>query len=195
MLSGFRAGLRVVAGDPFMRRVLALTALFALGGRGLLELLPAIADGAFARGAAGLGTLTSAAGLGALAASFGIVALPAAQPGKLPLWGQAGVWMGIGISLALTLSPSWPLALGLAAALGGASAVVGVSMQSALQLVVADDYRGRIMSLWVMTGLGAAAMGALLIGALADLVGLAAGCALVYGAGFVLFLAGTRRGV
>ncbi len=59
-------GLRVAWHDNFLRLILLATALATLTGRGLLEILPLVADGIFARGAAGLGVLTSAAGIGAL---------------------------------------------------------------------------------------------------------------------------------
>ena len=195
VLGGFAQGLARIRSDPFMRRVLATTGVFALGGRGVLELLPAIADGVFARGAAGLGTLTSAAGIGALAASATIVAMPAIRPGTMPRRGQAAVWAGLALGLVLAVSTSWTLTLAAAVCLGGCGAMVGVSMQSALQLSLEDAYRGRVMSLWVMTGIGCAALGALLIGALADRFGLAWGTVLVYGAGLALFRAFTRRRV
>ena len=42
------------------------------------------------------------------------------------------------------------------------------STWSAVQLLVADEMRGRVMSLWVVVGLGCTAFGAALLGALAE---------------------------
>lgn len=195
VLGGLAEGLARVRGDPFMRRVLAATSVFALGARGILELLPAIADGVFARGPAGLGTLTSAAGLGALAASLAVVAMPPISPGRVPRRGWIAVWAGLALGLALAITSSWPVALAVTVCLGASGAVVGVAMQSSLQLTLEDRYRGRVMSLWVMTGIGSAALGAVLIGALSDLVGLPLGTVLVYGAGLALFGAVSRHRV
>ena len=58
--------------------------------------------------------------------------------------------------------------------------MVGVSLQSVVQLNLTDDRRGTVMSLWVMVGIGSAAFGAILMGALADAIGLDA--ALIGGA-------------
>jgi hypothetical protein len=66
--------------------------------------------------------------------------------------------------------------------LGFTSTLVGVSMQSAVQLALPDAFRGRVMSLWTMVGIGASALGAIGLGAAADRIGLGttltlAGCA------------------
>jgi len=39
---------------------------------------------------------------------------------------------------------------------------------------VPDDFRGRVMSLWVVVGFGAVALGALGLGVISDLIGLSA---------------------
>jgi hypothetical protein len=67
----------------------------------------------------------------------------------------------------------WPAAIAIVAALGFCSTLVGVSLQSAVQLALPDALRGRVMSLWTMVGIGAAAIGAIAIGAAADRIGMA----------------------
>ena len=84
-----------------------------------------------------------------------------------------------GAVVAMGLAPVWPIAF-LATALAGFCATwVGVSMQAAIQSDLPDSYRGRVMSLWVMTGIGGSALGALLLGALADVLGLGWAAAIV----------------
>jgi MFS family permease len=69
------------------------------------------------------------------------------------------------------LAPVWPLAL-LATAVAGFTATwCGVSLQAAIQTDLPDAYRGRVMSLWTVVGFGTVAIGAGLIGGLAEVVG------------------------
>jgi hypothetical protein len=66
------------------------------------------------------------------------------------------------------LAPVWPLAL-LATAVAGFTATwCGVSLQAAIQTDLPDAYRGRVMSLWTVVGFGTVAIGAGLIGGLAE---------------------------
>jgi len=46
-------------------------------------------------------------------------------------------------------------------------------MQTAMQVDLEDDLPGRVMSLWILVGVGSAASGAAFLGALTDLVGFA----------------------
>lgn len=179
---GLRAGFRHAWRTRFIRTVLMLTAVFAFLGRGLPELLPLIADGIFARGAAGLGILTSAAGMGALAAAALITLLPQTPEGRLPRAGLIAAFTGLGAALVVAFSTIWLLTVAATALLGASGTLVGVNMQTAVHRVLPDDLRGRVMSLWVMTGVGASAVGALVLGGLADWTGIATGTALLGGA-------------
>ena len=55
---------------------------------------------------------------------------------------------------------------------GFSGTMIGINMQSTIQLTVDDAYRGRVMSLWMVTGIGTSALGALVLGTFADLFGL-----------------------
>jgi MFS family permease len=167
------AGLRHAAGDRLIARAILLTGVFALVARGTLEILPALADGTFGRGAAGLGLLAASAGGGALFASIAIALGPGQSPDRLPLPALAAALAGLGLVAALGRVTHWPAAIAIVAALGFCSTLVGVSLQSAVQLALPDALRGRVMSLWTMVGIGAAAIGAIAIGAAADRIGMA----------------------
>ena len=81
-LSGaFREGMHEIAGNSILREALILTAVVAFFLRGGLEILPVIADGAFGKGATGLGTLTSAAGFGAVVSGVWIAFRPSRPDG------------------------------------------------------------------------------------------------------------------
>ena len=62
--------------------------------------------------------------------------------------------------------PSMALLIGMISLI---ATVAGTTSQALAQLLVDEDYRGRVMSLWTMVAMGAPAAGALVMGALADL--------------------------
>lgn len=165
-------GLRYALTDPLVRNALLLTLAFAMAVRGALEVLPVLADGAFGRGAAGLGMLTAAAGAGAIcSALLKAVGLGAFGARIAPpvLW---AAMVGQGAVIAMGLSPAWPLAIASVAVAGFCSTWVGVSMQAAIQTDLPDGYRGRVMSLWIVMGFGSVALGAFGVGGLAEWVGI-----------------------
>ncbi|NKX43841.1 MFS transporter [Roseicyclus persicicus] len=177
VLSDLVEGLRYAVTAPLVRSALLLTLSFATAVRGALEVLPVLADGAFGRGAAGLGVLTAAAGAGALGSAVLKAAGADAVGARLSpavLW---ATMVGQGAVVAMGVAPAWPLAV-LATALTGFCATwVGVSMQASIQSDLPDAYRGRVMSLWVVVGFGTVALGAFAIGALAEWIGIGAALA------------------
>jgi hypothetical protein len=50
--------------------------------------------------------------------------------------------------------------------------MIGINMQSSIQLTVEESFRGRVMSLWMVVGLGTSALGALILGGLSDIFGI-----------------------
>jgi MFS family permease len=171
-LSALNSGIRHTLKNAPIRHALLVTGLFAFILRGTLEILPVIAEGAFNKGATGLGLLTSSAGLGALVAGMTMAFMPGQVAGRLPKPALASALVGIGIVPLVGLSNSWEFTLGLVTCLGYAGTMSGISMQTAIQIDLDDDLRGRVMSLWVMVGIGAAATGAITLGFLADQFGL-----------------------
>jgi MFS family permease len=170
-LAELRGGIRYAAEAPIIREALILTLIFATLVRGALEVLPVLADGAFGQGAAGLGMLTASAGAGALGAAM-LKALGADAAGaSISRSVLAAMVLGFVAIAAMGLAPVWPLAL-LATAVAGFTATwCGVSLQAAIQSDLPDAYRGRVMSLWTVVGFGTVAIGAGLIGGLAEVVG------------------------
>jgi MFS family permease len=186
-LAGFaqelRGGAAFVLTRPLLREAFYVSFFFSFAGRGILEILPAAADGLYGRGAAGLGLLTAAAGGGAVLSSLWL-ARGARDVAQMRLRALCAAFAGQTLVLALALIESWPVALLAVAGLGAAGTIVGVSSQSLTQTGTPDGTRGRVMSLWILMGIGGAALGALGLGALADVVGLRA----ALGAGSALAL-------
>ena len=176
-----------------IRAALALAAIASIFILGALEILPVIADGAFAKGAAGLGLLTAASGLGAIVAGLGLVLLPSAiGRNRLPLAAAISLF-GAACIAGLGLTASWPAAIGLVAAMSAAAAASGIICQSAIQTRIGDGMRGRVMSMWASVAIGSSAMGAAFLGVAVEFLGL--GATLTFSATFagLLLAAGLFR--
>jgi MFS family permease len=187
-------GLRYIRQRQTILLVLATTAIFSVALRGVLEVLPIIADGSFELGAVGLGQLGSAVGGGALcAAIFKTVGGRPTGQNALSLGNLSVAIAGlIGMAL-LGTTQSWALALFCAAILGATGTYFGVTMQSMIQSDLPDDMRGRVMSIWVVVGLGATALGAFAIGALANVIGIGPASLWIAGTGLLAILILSRR--
>jgi len=165
-------GMRYAMADPLVRTALLVTLVFATIVRGALEILPVLADGAFARGAEGLGVLTAAAGAGAVSSALMKAAGAGAAGARIP---RAVLWAamaGQGAVIAMGLAPLWPVAIAATALAGFCATWVGVSLQAAIQSDLPDGYRGRVMSLWVVVGFGTVALGAFAVGGLGEVIGI-----------------------
>ena len=165
-------GVRFVVTNRSVRHAVILTGLVGIGARGAIETLPVLADGVFNRGPRGLGILLAAAGAGAIVAAVVTVIRPPQKRGRLPAAPLLVSWLGVSLIPVLGLAASWELVIGVVAAMGFCATTTGVAVQTSIQGHLEDDARGRVMSLWVMVGIGSAAAGAVLLGMAADLFGI-----------------------
>jgi MFS family permease len=177
-------GVRYVLRRPPLAALLLLTGLLSTFGWPTLSLFPAYTKLALQHAEKEYSLLVSSLGAGAL-----VAALTTATFGTV---GRRGLFLAVGSTLAaggllgLTLAESLP-----AAAAGGGLLGFGLILflstgQSAMQLSVADDMRGRVMALWAMTLSASAPVGHLAAGAAVTavpvrqvFVGMTAGAALV----------------
>ena len=190
----FREGLAYVRTRPEMR--LAFRLAFTVAGLGAVfafSLAAGVADDLFGRGGGGLGVLSTSLGVGSLLAS----AFISGRGGRMPravLERQAILLYGTG--LLIVASSSW-LGLGMLGYLltGAAHMLHGTTLSTALQMRVDEEFRGRVMSVFIVAILSGIPIGGLAFGILGDLVGLRW---VVLSAGLVLCLDGLvtgRRGV
>ena len=145
----------------------------------------------FAKGASGLGILTGAAGTGALiSASFVATRKADASPSNnLPSRVYIALLSSQVLVALISIVSNWPAMILLIGALGASSTMVGVSLQTQIQTRLSDEMRGRVMSLWVVTGFGMAAIGSIVLGAVVQLFGMALAATLSGGIGFLLLSA------
>ncbi len=168
----FLAGLHFIRNTRSVWVSFIAIGIFSMVVRGVLEILPILADGEFHKGAEGLGLMTASVGIGAIIASILQISLPADTNPSRPNRGVIAVICGGVFMVLLGLTNSWMFSLFLVAGLGFCSAMAGISFQTSVQTQLEDKMRGRVMSLWMTLAVGGTAIGALVIGNLSDLLGL-----------------------
>jgi MFS family permease len=172
-LAEFVDGARYALGHPVIREGMLLMSIYSLTVRGLLDILPAIADGEYHRGAEGLGQMLSVAGAGALTASvFMVLRRSGGSHMGITLQPYVATSIGIVTTIALAMTHSWWVAIGLIFILGFVGTSSAIDLQTSVQLVMSDAYRGRVMSLWVVLVVGFGAINSIILGFFADILGM-----------------------
>ncbi|MGB0629930.1 MAG: MFS transporter [Alphaproteobacteria bacterium] len=164
------AGFRYIAATPSLRLLFMISFTSGLLLRPYTELLPGFSDEVFGRGPEGLAALTAAAGFGALAAGLLLVFRGRAR-------GLVRIMLGGALagSVALALfSTTGTLTSGVAVLAVASFLLLGchVGAYSLIQNATDNEMRGRVISVNVSISIGGPALGALMIGWLAELVGL-----------------------
>ena len=142
-------GLRYVASQRQLRRLMLLAFLPLLFGMPYQGLMPALADRVFGVDAAGLGALLTANGAGALAGSL----LLAALSGRVVLARLqliAGMCFGGGL-VAFALCGAFLPGLLLVALVGASSSIYTAVNNTLLMAHAPPEYHGRVMGVYMMT--------------------------------------------
>lgn len=168
MLEGVRYGFRHPGIAPMLLLLVALGVMI----RPLTEQLPPVADTVFHLGEGGFYTMVSTVGLGAMVGAIWMLRR-GNRGGITTVALAAGLVGGLAAFLVVTLA-SFPLALACLAILGFTMTSGGIATQQAVQLAVPDEVRGRVLSLFGMIFRGAPATGALIMGVIAERIGIAA---------------------
>ncbi len=161
-------GLRFLAIQPVLRSCTLVAALQNLFGMAYSQLMPIFAGDVLAVGAAGLGALLSAVGVGSIVGAF-VSAVLSAHPRK-------GIIMFVtsfafaGTILAFAASRSLPAAVASLVLLGATAAVTQIACQTILNLALPGEFRGRVMSVFMMTW-SIPPLAALPLGWIADRIG------------------------
>ena len=162
-----RAALAYVRGTPALRIPLLMMVAIGTVSFNFQVLLPLLASETWHGDAATYATLTAVMGLGsvlgALAAGARGRVTPALLVGSAALFGTAELLAALAPSLTLQALALVPL--------GAASVTFAAGVNSSLQLAAEPTLRGRVMALYGIVFLGSTAIGAPVIGWLAQVAG------------------------
>lgn len=166
-MADLRAGIRYAFGHRMIRRALGSLSVLTFFGGPVIALLPLYAARVYGHGAGAYGALYAAMALGSVLGALLLGRRGRAGPNAI-----AGALVASGLALVATATLR-TFAGGLASMFAfGAAYLYGVSgTNSAIQKTVDDAYRGRVLSLFMVTFGGFFPIGSLLAGAVASAVG------------------------
>jgi MFS family permease len=167
-LDDLKQGFAYVTRHPHIRNVLLLSAVCSCFGTSYLALMPAFAQDTLHQGADGLGYLISAFGAGAFAGAAYVSRLSEKRLALTPT--VMAVLLGVSLIL-FANTRSLLLAIALVAPTGMGYLGIAVSSNTQVQLLSEDAMLGRVMSFYAMGALGSPPLGALLLGYVADAIG------------------------
>jgi MFS family permease len=169
MLEQMREGWDYVRTFRPIRTILLLFSLVSLMGYSWSVLLPLFAVPVLQGGATTLGWLTAAAGIGALASGVSL-AVRKSVVGLTRMLQIAVAMLGVALVL-FGLSRNLWLSLMLMVFVGFGMVQAASASNTIIQALVVEDKRARVMSYYTMAFFGAAPLGSLLAGTLADRIG------------------------
>ena len=162
-------GWRYIIGHPMVCVVFLLLLGGAVTVRPIGELLPGLADAVHGRGATGFALMSAMMGIGAFTGAIQMALFPVKDQIRTMLLSQAGLVFAVA---AVALMPNFILTVLMLALTGYLLILTGVSVHTFVQLETPAELRGRVMSSFGLAFRSAPAVGALLLGAIADLAGL-----------------------
>ena len=172
LLGDMRDGFVFVRRHPGIYPLFMMLTVVCIFLRPQQEMYPAFAGGVFHSDAVGLAWLNSATGVGALI-SAGSIAMRGRVSG-LTLMVFAGMFLFCVATLGFIATDQLWVGV-IAGAFGGyALNSMTTSIQTLTQSAVDDDMRGRVMGLYSLIWRGTPALGALMVGFGADLIGIRA---------------------
>jgi MFS family permease len=194
---GLWGALAYAARTPPVAFTLALLVVVSLLVINFNVVVPLVAREVLHEGAHGFGLLMSSLGAGAVLAGVGVALL---RHGRPPLWSLAASAAVLSAgTAALALVGHFGAAAVLLVVLGCCQIVFSTGCNTTLQLETPDALRGRVMGLYALAFAGMTPFGSLLVGTIAEHLGVRAACALGGGGGLaavaVLVLTARRWGL
>jgi MFS family permease len=184
---GLRAGLlgalAYATRTPTIASTLGLMVVVSLLVLNFNVIVPLLAYEVLREGARGFGLLMSAVGAGAVVGAVGLTLFRRDRPSLTALTVTAGL-LCAGV-LALALVGRFGAAAAVLAALGCCQIVFTTGCNTTLQLSTPDALRGRVMGLYALAFAGMTPFGSLLIGTIAEHLGVRAACAVSGGGGLL----------
>ena len=137
-------------------------------GVALAVLFPIFAKDILGVGPEGLGYMWGAMGVGSVAGAFVASSLTSPHQQRVLLTSGA-VTMGV-FMVAFALSKWYLVSLGVLFAYGAGASMLNVAVQTNLQMLVANEFRGRVMGIWTMVHTSVRPLGELQFAGVAALV-------------------------
>ena len=166
-LQELTAGFRYVWETPTIRMLLACNFLMVLFSMTYFMLLPGFAKEVLDAGPARLGYLTSISGAGSVIGSLVVASLPNRRRGLVLL--LSSLLLGFAL-VAFSISTSYWLSVATLSVVGLGQAGRMSLSNVLVQAYVADDFRGRVMSIYMME-FSTMSLGIFFIGLLANVIG------------------------
>jgi len=169
VLGEFIAACRYILGQRGLLLGIVLSVMVGLFGNPLFQLTVVFADTVYGVGATGLGMLNAALGVGAVLVAPLIAGWSKVLPiSKVVKW--AMLLYGVGL-VALGFTPSFGLAIPCLVLLGACFLAAISGINTSVQLIVAERFRGRVLAVRLMFFTASMPVGSLLQGWVADLWG------------------------
>jgi len=169
VIAGFASAITYIRGRTGVMLGMGCAMLVAFFGNPITQFTVVFTDQVYGAGPRVLGVLAAAVGIGAV-----LVAPLLSSWDNLLSRSSVVRWGLLVYALAVIgfgASPNWPLGLASLLVVGAGFLAVIATTNTAIQLIVADDMRGRVMSARVMGFTLAFPVGSLLQGVLADIWG------------------------
>ena len=177
-------GVRYALGTPRIALVFGLLLSVSLFVVNMNVLVPLIARNVLHEGAHGFGLLMASLGVGAMVGALAVATFAVGRP---PLWLVVASALAAATLLgALSFVHHFALAASVLMALGFAQIVFMTSCNTAVQIQVPDELRGRIMGLYALVFAGMTPFGSLFMGTVAERWGVLRACAVGGAAGLLL---------
>ncbi|MEI6831136.1 MAG: MFS transporter [Candidatus Omnitrophota bacterium] len=168
-LSDLKQGLVFISKDRLILALVSMVAAMSLFGISYVILMPVFANDILRVGAKGLGILMSSTGLGAL-----IGALALARLGDFKYKGKLLIWSVFSFACSLivfSFSRGYLVSIVSLICIGCSSVTAIALINTLIQIKVPDEFRGRVMSLFMITFAGVMPFGNLISGTLAEAFG------------------------
>lgn len=164
-----REGLEFARRDPLIPPLLLLAGVAGLLVLPILRLLPAVADVILNSPEEAYAALSIGEGTGAVIIGI-IISWLSQRSGHGKLIGVA-VTVNALANILLGLTTSIPVAVLITSFFGASMVMIFVSLNTVIQTVVPDNFRGRVLSLYSLAMIGTSPFGALALGAIAERIG------------------------
>ena len=187
-LAGIKEGLVYVRATPDIRRTILLIGFIGIFAVNFNVWVPLLAQDDFKAGAGTYGLLMASMGVGSLTGALSLAIFGGRKPNRKRMLAGA---MGLGlaeVALAYVASVPLPVYVGMVslAVIGFLSSNAMATANTIVQTTASDEYRGRVMAVYMTVFSGTTPIGALAAGAIAEHFGTPASVAV---GGSVAFIA------